>query len=186
MDKKFEEYDKLIEKVLNLKQKLFQAFEAEIEIAFDPGLLELENYKKLKDVLKPGRLVSEILHIWPIDVEIIPLVVWTKPRNGIFHYEGQNWFFAIHGFLEVRFYGLPSELEDSVLQRLKAGEIGVLRDLPECRPVLSAAYLRNGRTDGISDQLMYDFAQSIGSKFAELSEKDHEELLKEMVQKGIL
>jgi hypothetical protein len=186
MQEKFKDYRKLIEQVLTLQQKLFQALEGEIEIAPDPGLFEFEMYKKLKAVLRPDRSVTEILRSWPKGISILPLVAWVKPRKGVFYCEDQYWLFNIHGFLEVRFCGLSSGLEASSLERLKAGNMDALHDLSECKPLLSTAYLRNGRTDGLSDQLMYDFSRSTGSKFAELSEEDHEKLLDEMIRQGLL
>jgi hypothetical protein len=186
MREKLEDYHQLVLNALSLQQELFEAFEAEIEISPDPDLLEIEPFKKLKDILRPGQKVSEILSIWPDDISILPLVVWVKPRVGIFNFKGQIWLFNIHGFLEVQFIGLPSGLEDNVLRRLKAGNIDILHNISKRGPELETSYFSKGRTDGVSDQLMYIYARSTESIFGALSETEHRELLSELVKIDIL
>ena len=186
MRQELEEYHQLVLRVLNLQKKLFQTFEETVEIIPFPGFLELGEFEGLKDVLKPKYTVSEILHNWPDDISILPLVTWVGPRKGVFQSDGKNWFYNIHGFLEVQFVCLPSNIEDSILKRLKAGESDAMLDLQECGLEMETSYFGNGRTDGVFDQLMHVYTSSIGSTFSTLSEKEHQKLLIELVKENVL
>lgn len=188
MDKqqKQEEYHKLLRQLVNLQQKLLQVFETEIEVVPPPGLLEKLAGGKLKDIIIPKYSVTEILGAWPEKIPVLPLVTWIVPRVGVVELEDQNWFFNVHGCLEIQFVWLSPQLDQMVLSTLKAGRMDVLKNLPEYGPEVEATYFGRGRTDGISAYSVHIFAASTGSIFGHLSEEEHKSLLEEMVEQGII
>lgn len=180
-----EEYFLLVKHLVNLQQKLIQTFEMKAQVS--PRLLDAlpKLRDKLKNVIKPGQAISQIFSIWPDDIGVLPLIAWVKPNRGFVQFEHQNWFFNLHGQVEISFLGLPSQLNLNVEDFEESTVIDRLRNLPG-GPSVEVEYLRGGRTDGVSAWSMLVFSQSIGSKISDLSQSDHERLLEELVRSGFL
>jgi hypothetical protein len=187
MPEMVETYYALVRQFVDLQQKLFQAFELELEIVpFPANFLDQFWEGKLKNIIKPEYSVSQILRAWPDDVSWLPLVAWAQPRVGVLQLEGQNWLFASHGLMDVEFTNLPPELDVTILESLTEGRMEALLGIPIKGPVIDTAYFEEGRTDGVLTRSVYVFAQSVDSIISDLSEEDHRYWLEQLVKEGLL
>lgn len=180
------EYLALLKELVGLQLKLARTFEAEVTVMPLSSDFPVDIRDKLKNVIKAGLSVSQVLSAWPDGVGVVPLRIWIKPTRGTIELEGRNWFFDVHGLMQIYFLGLPSELDTNVLESLKTGKSDAFVTSPGYGPNVEVQYLKGGRVDSVSAWSVSLFAESIGSSLGNLAQSDHEAFLKQLVDEGVL
>lgn len=184
MQEQVKEYHVFLRQLVDLQQKLIQAFEAEIKIVPLSLTFPGEFRSQIEGIVRPGRSISQVLRDWPDEITILPLHAWIKPRKGIVQLKGQNWLFEVHGSSQVSFIGLPSGLDMDIIECLKRGQTDVLTDVQGCGPQVEVVYLKGGRTDGVSAWSAWSFIRSkavVRLQGDVSSQSDHQRLLEKLV-----
>jgi hypothetical protein len=184
--KLIEQYKELLRQLLDLQQKLIQAFEAEVElIPLSSDFIDAFG-SELNDIVKDGRSISQIVQAWPSQISGLSLLLFVKPRKGVIQLDEQNWLYNIHGSTQVSFISLPSGLDEEVLEQIRKGKTDALIDLPNGGLDVEIQYLKEGRTDCVSAWSVWVFANSVGSNMGNLSLLEHENLLEKLAREGFL
>ena len=192
--------------LVSLQRKLIPVFEASVEIEpvtseyaqiFAKHYQDVPVSSTLLEVIRPGRLVSDIFRAWPSHpfpplTMIAPMLHWVKPRTGVMNFEGQKWLFQMHGMNELAFQKLPTKLEPETVQAIEDESPSVLTDIPEGMweedeyPHLDVTYLPGGQTDGVRPVAAWLYASSRRCGFSDIDESKHKEYLEEAVRTRIL
>jgi hypothetical protein len=188
-----EKYLEFLKSMRSLREKLIDVFEKTVNIQPFPSFIDQlrktftgadDNFLER---LKSGR---------PDDLtdNAIPMIAWIKPRRGIIQVENCYWQYFLHDSNEVGFQKLPAGIEVELLRAaLQADDTKAVQDIlmsekdtTEILPNLDVTYLQGGRTDGFRAWAVYLYTNSVGSEFSKLDNYEHENLLRELIDEGVL
>jgi hypothetical protein len=179
-----EEYVSLLKQLVRLQGKLIQSFETIVRIKPRPEFLSQDFMEK---IAQSGQNVSKIVGSWSEYSICYDMMLWIEPVEGFVQLEQEIWIYQLHGQTEITFKRLPSDMEIEEIEALKRNDKKVWQNLPLTELLtVDVAYLEGGRVDGVRAWSVYLFAKTVGSDFGKHDLGDHREMLKELVEKGIL